>query len=137
MDPALQAEGPRPEPPERPASLVRVFATADGESRFEEVELDLASRPGDHVYLLHRQPASEARLLLAATDWTAPKPTASRRYMVFMQGSWTIQTSDGSTCTFAPGDAVLLEDVTGKGHRTRGQGLAMVVLLDTTRAAGA
>lgn len=56
--------------------------------------------------------------------------------MVFMQGSWTIQTSDESTCTFAPGDVVLLEDVTGKGRRTRGPGLAMVVLLDTTRAAG-
>lgn len=136
LDPARPADVPRQEAPERQASLVRVFATPEGESRFEAVELDQASRPGDHVYVLHRQPAVEARLLLAATDWTPRQPTASRRYMVFMQGSWTIETSDEETRTFAPGDVVLLEDVTGKGHRTRGQGLAMVVLLDTTRVAG-
>jgi hypothetical protein len=113
--------------------FVRVLATAEGESRFEDIPLDRTLPPGDHTYILHRHPASEARLLLVSTDWTPIKATASPRYFVILQGSCAIQTSDQAIETFVPGDLVLLEDCTGRGHRTGGQGLALVIILETTR----
>ncbi len=112
---------------------MHVVATPEGESRFEERDLDSTLRPGDHLYVLHRQPATEARIVLAGADWTPFQATASRRYLIVMRGSYTIETSDHASRSFAAGDVVLLEDLTGRGHRTRGQGMAMVVLLDTTR----
>ena len=71
-------------------------------------------------------------MVLASSEWTEFGPTASRRYLILMRGSCTVETSDHQTSTFGPGDLVLFEDFTGKGHRTRGDGLAMVILLDAT-----
>ncbi len=112
---------------------MHVVATAEGDSRFEERDLDATLRPGDHLYVLRRQPATEARIILAGADWTPFQPTASRRYIVVMQGRYMIETSDQASRSFDAGDVVVLEGLTGKGHRTCGHGMAMVVLLDTTR----
>jgi hypothetical protein len=52
---------------------------------------------------------------------------------VMLQGTVEATTSDGETRQFGPGDAALLEDTHGDGHRTRVVGdepwLAMVVVL--------
>jgi hypothetical protein len=45
-----------------------------------------------------------------------------------------VTASDGATRSFGPGDSVLIEDVGGKGHRTRvkgpGECLAAVIPVD-------
>ena len=59
---------------------------------------------------------------------------APRRQMLCMlQGQGEIRTSDGDTKVFKPGDMLLVEDTTGKGHSSRftskEDALALVVVL--------
>ena len=42
-----------------------------------------------------------------------------RQYIVLLDGSVIIETSLGDVRTFATGDILLVEDTTGKGHKTK------------------
>ena len=46
-----------------------------------------------------------------------------RQYVVTLSGTWEIETSDGDIRRFGPGDVLLAEDLTGKGHVNRVDGL--------------
>jgi len=48
-------------------------------------------------------------------DWHV---TPRRQYIVLLAGFVEIQASDGESRTFGPGDIVLVEDITGKGHKS-------------------
>ena len=52
-------------------------------------------------------------------DWhNAPR----RQFVVNLTGEVEIQTSDGKVRRFGPGSILLAEDLTGKGHISRGVG---------------
>jgi hypothetical protein len=52
-------------------------------------------------------------------DWhNAPR----RQYVITLTGWAEIEIGDGTTRRFGPGDILLAEDVTGRGHRSRGVG---------------
>ena len=46
-------------------------------------------------------------------------PTPRRQIFLILAGEIEAGTSDGDQCRLSPGDAALLEDTTGKGHRAR------------------
>ena len=51
-------------------------------------------------------------------DWnfhTAPQ----KQYIVLLEGEIEIETSLGNKRIFGPGEVLLVEDTTGKGHKTR------------------
>ena len=48
-------------------------------------------------------------------DW---HPAPQRQFVIILSGRLEIGFEDGSTKVFGPGDARLVEDVTGKGHTT-------------------
>ena len=65
-------------------------------------------------------------------DW---HPAPRRQYVICISGGIEIGLGDGSTHTFGPGDARLVEDTTGQGHTTKtvggGPGITCTVpLLD-------
>ena len=39
--------------------------------------------------------------------------------MLYLSGQMEVETSDGEVRRFGPGSATLIEDTTGKGHRSR------------------
>ncbi|HEV2827815.1 MAG TPA: hypothetical protein VGW76_09440 [Pyrinomonadaceae bacterium] len=43
----------------------------------------------------------------------------SRNLFVVISGEWEIEASDGTTRLFSPNSVLLVEDLTGKGHRSR------------------
>jgi uncharacterized cupin superfamily protein len=45
-----------------------------------------------------------------------------KQFVICVTGQIEITASDGTTRGFGPGDAVLMEDVDSKGHRTRVKG---------------
>jgi quercetin dioxygenase-like cupin family protein len=45
-----------------------------------------------------------------------------RQYVVIMSGAMEIEIGDGTTRALEPGDVLVAEDLTGKGHITRGVG---------------
>jgi hypothetical protein len=86
----------------------RLYAGADGKSRIEPIELD-------------RTPAWTAGLdpVGKFLDW---HPAPRRQFVIILSGQLEIGLGDGSTRVFGPGDARLVEDVTGPGHTTRVHG---------------
>ena len=92
----------------------RVFAGADGESHFEE--LDVAHQPElgaiQNLKEVKIQHFSEPRNM----DF---HPLPDRRLIIHLSGEVEIGTSDGSKQIFCAGDIRLMEDVTCKGHTHR------------------
>ena len=102
----------------------RTFATQDGESHFEDVEVQretvtvVPGRPAFNVGVAIATAASE--LLKIPADWDGDwHPTPRRWFVVTLSGELQITTSDNETRTFGPGAMCLLDDTTGKGHNTR------------------
>ena len=99
--------------------LTRIYADANGESHFKEQEIPLTPS-GDIGALSTVFPASGLvfREVLPTYDYdfhTAPQT----QYIVLLDGTIEIETSLGEKRTFGAGEVLLVEDTTGKGHRTK------------------
>lgn len=97
--------------------VVRIFSGADGQSHFQDLDVEalatLASQVGEGLVRLNRGPAR------SLSDFhNAPR----RQYVVIMSGAMEIEIGDGTRRMFEPGDVLVAEDLTGKGHITRGVG---------------
>lgn len=98
--------------------VTRIFTASDGQSRFEDVDLPL--RPRGEIGNLSDEVAVTG-LIFRETggdydyDWhRAPQ----RQFIVLLDGEIEIETGDG-TRNFRAGEILLVEDTTGRGHRTR------------------
>jgi hypothetical protein len=103
-------------------SYVRIYATPDGESHFEDVVVDLS-------------PAMQASLLsetFAATGMNLRRneveysldfhPAPRRQFIINLTGTVEMQVSDGEVRRFGPASILLVEDTSGKGHTSRSAG---------------
>ena len=99
--------------------VTRIYSDANGDSHFEGIDIALddagaigrLSRPQPVASVIFREnePGYDY-------DWhTAPR----RQYIVLLDGEIEIEVSSGEKRRFGGGDVLLVEDVTGKGHRTR------------------
>ena len=102
----------------------RIYADADGESHFEDLEIALSGQPGGSEYselipatgvIFRRSPADQF------IDW---HPAPRRQFVITLSGEAEIEASDGEVRHIGPGTVMLAEDITGKGHITRGVGTA-------------
>jgi quercetin dioxygenase-like cupin family protein len=113
-------------------NVVRVFTDDEGESHFEDRELPLV----DVGY----GRASQGVLADAVTFRETPPGgqidfhnPPRRQFIIFLKGEAQLEASDGSTRRLGPGDVLLTDDVTGRGHRLRdaeGRLVALVPLSD-------
>ena len=99
--------------------VIRVYSGDDGESHFETVELPYqpiadaqaevtTMRGASGIQFRHSPPGQYI-------DWhTAP----ARQYVIILQGQSKITVGDGSSHTFATGDVLFADDLTGRGHTT-------------------
>lgn len=101
---------------------LRVWTDDRGESHFEDVEVKLSPGSGQSDLseivpatgvIFRRSPADQH------VDW---HPAPRRQFVITLSGTAELQTSDGEVRQIGPGSVVLVEDVTGKGHITRGTG---------------
>jgi hypothetical protein len=104
-------------------TITRLFATPEGESRFEDKDVALA--PVEFIAgaapLEFSAPADVARMMFfrLPDGWNPGWHAAPRRlYVLVQQGAMHIETSDGRKRRIGPSDTLLVEDTTGKGHRT-------------------
>lgn len=99
--------------------LTRIWADEGGVTHFGELDVPLAPagpigalsdpwRAGEVVY----------RTVDAATDhdW---HPAPRRQLVVLLDGAIEIEVGDGEKRRFGGGDVLLVEDIRGRGHRTR------------------
>jgi len=109
-------------------SFIRLYTDANGVSHFAKETLPLAPVAGgqgmEATLAVNRigdvKGVMFAQLKAGATeDWhIAPR----RQFMVCVQGVVEITASDGQKQRLTPGQFMLLEDTTGKGHITHAAG---------------
>ncbi len=101
--------------------IVRLYTGADNESHFEDVEVELQSV--GRMLASALQPTHGIVFRSAPPDHlSAYHPVPRRQYVITLSGEVEIETGDGSVRRFGPGDVMLAEDTTGRGHITRGVG---------------
>jgi len=107
---------------EEPMNYFRIYADPDGESHFEDVAIALDGQPGGSEYsalypatgiIFRRSPANQL------LDW---HPAPRRQFVITLSGEAEVEASDGEIRRIGPGTIMLAEDLTGKGHITRGRG---------------
>ena len=91
----------------------RMFADNNGISRWEDIDLEQFSEwtkgiDVTQIRFSKREPG-------VMQNW---HPAPQRQFVIILSGSLEIGFEDGTTKIFGPGDARLVEDITGKGHTT-------------------
>jgi hypothetical protein len=98
--------------------IVRLYTGADSESHFEDIEVEMNPQGVDLVSALH--PAHGIMFRTATPSHQSGYHTVPRRqYVITLAGQVEIETGDGTVRHFGPGDVMLAEDTTGRGHMTR------------------
>ena len=99
--------------------ITRVYSDENGDSRFEEISIPL--NPSGDIGSLSEKYRAESvafREVTPGYDYdfhTAP----DRQFIILLDGEIEIETSLGERRRFGAGEILLMEDVTGKGHKTR------------------
>ena len=107
----------------RAARMWRVYSGDDGESHV--AELPLAMKPfvdveGAHGQSSAMQPAQGIVFREAPAGYVLDWHCAPRRqYSISLSGTAEVQVGDGTVVRVEPGDVVLAEDLTRRGHVTR------------------
>ena len=102
----------------------RIVSEDGGPSRFEDVVVPLAPvayAPPAPAFEVSDAIAASAMLLATmpvgyTSDW---HPSPVHQWFLLLAGELEVETGGGETRRLSAGDAVLVEDVTGPGHRTR------------------
>lgn len=99
--------------------IVRLYTGADNESHFEDIEVDFQSA-GRNMMASDLEPARNVMFRTAPADhYSTYHPAPNRQYVITLSGAVEIEVGDGSIRHFGPGDVMLAEDTTGRGHITR------------------
>jgi len=99
--------------------ITRVYADGGGESHFEDMEIPLKDA-GEIGRLSERFPASGIIFRENDADYDYDWHTApARQYIIMLDGEIEIEVSSGEKRRFRGGDILLVEDVSGRGHKTR------------------
>ena len=98
--------------------LVRISSGSDGESHFETV--DPAFEPTGRFERTKLEAVDGVEFVRLQSglffDW---HPAPRRQYVFTMVGAVELGIGDGTVMTFRPGDVLLAEDLSGRGHTTR------------------
>jgi hypothetical protein len=100
----------------------RIYSDSNGESHFQDVEVAMKPAPSNTGTISDMIAAKGVMFRQSGEyfiDWhNAPR----RQFVVNVTGTVEIVAGDGETRRFGPGTVLLAEDVTGKGHTSRGLG---------------
>jgi hypothetical protein len=100
--------------------IPRVFTGDDGQSHFDEIDVDLDIQAGEF--------SSASRLLAGpgvmfretSGDYSLDfHPAPRRQFIINLDGGVELEVGDGTIRRFGPGSIFLADDVTGQGHRSR------------------
>lgn len=99
--------------------ITRIYTGDDGESHFEDVEIPLTDRGViGAISALHPASGIAFRETEGSYDFgfhNAPR----RQYIVNLDAAVELETGDGTKRVIGPGEVLLAEDLTGRGHISR------------------
>jgi len=99
--------------------LTRIFSDENGDSHFEDMVVSM-NEAGDIGALSEIQPVKGIIFREVEPSYDYDFHNASQKqYIILLDGGIEIETSLGEIRRFDTGEILLVEDTTGKGHRTR------------------
>lgn len=98
--------------------VTRVYADQNGDSRFDEVFYPLTD-DGAIGWLSQGIAVKEIVFRKVAAGYNDLHNAPQKQYVVLLDGAVEIETSTGETRVFQQGEILLMEDITGKGHRSK------------------
>jgi hypothetical protein len=114
--------------------FVRLHADGAGRSHLDHREAAIKSTefapPAPPLGVSATEPAEGWRFLQLPAHWVGDwHPSPARMWIFCLSGEMEFEVSDGTTHRVEPGGAMLLEDTTGTGHRSRVLGDRDVLLV--------
>ncbi len=111
---------------------VRVYADSIGESHFEDLTIDLNeidfAPPAPPIFTSELNPSSKYGFASVLPGWESEwHPAPKRQFMIYLSGTIEAEVSDGEIRQFGTGSITLVEDTTGKGHKSRVIGSEQVI----------
>ena len=99
-------------------TATRLYSGTDGETHAEEINLSqVTGANGTQPDLLKGEGVRFATRGPGTTDdWHV---TPRRQYLITLKGRVEIEVGGGKKVTAGPGSVLLIEDLTGKGHRAK------------------
>ncbi len=112
----------------------RIYADEQGGTHFDVVKvgqnLAAGAPPAAPFYVSGDNPATKYRFYTFQPGWIGDwHPCPAKQFLSLMKGAVEMETTDGTIRQLRPGDLVLLEDTTGKGHVTRNIGDGYAIFL--------
>jgi len=105
----------------KPITLTHVFTGPDGMSHAEVKQISLT--PGGDAELSEMARVNGLQFRRQAPTYFQDFHPASRKqYVVTLRGEGEIELANGQKIVARAGDVLLMEDITGKGHISRGRG---------------
>jgi hypothetical protein len=103
---------------------VRLYADAKGESRFVQVpeKFDETDHrpPAPPIFVSHAFEAEALQFVRVPAGWVGENICPPERQFFFcLQGQLEIRAGDGEKRTLHPGDVMLMDDASAKGHSSR------------------
>jgi quercetin dioxygenase-like cupin family protein len=101
-----------------------VYTDQNGDSHFKDAEVEYESvsfaPPAPPVELTKYMATSQLVFFKIPPGWYGDwHPAPKRQYFCCLAGEFEFTTTDDETRKFRTGDVFLLEDTTGKGHKSR------------------
>jgi len=111
----------------------RLYSDADGESHFDDVELEFQTvdfaPPALPLDISTFGETESCSILRAAPGWVGDwHPAPFRQLHFYLSGEVEAQVSDGENRRIRAGEFALVEDTKGKGHRSHVVGNGDVVI---------
>jgi hypothetical protein len=102
---------------------IRLYSDEDGESHFEDVEPEFQSvdfaPPAPPLDISTFGEVENCSILRVAPSWVGDwHPAPFRQLHCYLSGQVEAKVSDGETRLIRAGELTLVEDTTGKGHRS-------------------
>jgi hypothetical protein len=105
-----------------PMVVTRIFTGSDGQTHAEQIDVKLTPG-GSSGELSEMAKVTGLQFRRQAPnyfqDW---HPAPRRQYVITLSGRGEIELAGGQTIPLGPGHILLAEDLTGKGHISRGVG---------------
>ena len=98
--------------------ITRLYTGADNESHFEDIEIEL-NNAGEIGELSDKVDATGIIFRRTGPNYDYDWHNAPRRqYIIMLDGAVDVEVGDGTVRRFSTGDILLVEDVTGRGHKS-------------------
>jgi len=105
-----------------PVKVTRLYTGEDGLSHFEQVSVIFSAVPGAPNAVEQSEPISMKKsyvVRIAPGFFEGWHNADARRYVITISGRAEVEVANGQKLIAQPGQVVLAEDLTGKGHTFR------------------